>query len=161
MFLADSLFSTWDAANRSRRVLLAALAVAVLLGISLLLGAAPLSAAIARAESDVARSRLVLMIARERAADSESLARATPQAHAGDLRTAVGRALSRHALSAVPVAAASSEGRVAVVIANGRFDAIVAALDALARDDGVHLVEATLTGLVDPGTVRANLTFGR
>jgi type II secretory pathway component PulM len=161
MPLTRSLFATWDAANPSRRVLLAGLAIVVLLAIALPFGAAPLTSTIARAESHVAHSRLMLEIARERVADSESLARASPSVHAGDLRAAVERVLSRHELRATPVAAGSSEGRYAVVIAAGRFDSIVAALDALARDEGVHLLEATMTALVEPGAVRADLTFAR
>ncbi len=41
------------------------------------------------------------------------------------------------------------------------FDALVGALDALAKADGLRAVEATLTARVDPGTVRAELTLAR
>ena len=155
------LLSTWDAASSSRRVLLVGLASVVALAMALLLGAVPLNSAIARAEVELARTRLVLAIARERVADSESLVRESPTPRAGDVRTAVERVLSRHALQATPVAARTSDDRFTVVIARGRFEARVSALDALSRDEGVRVMEATLTALVDPGAVRAELAFGR
>ena len=53
------------------------------------------------------------------------------------------------------------DNRVHVVLPEVRFDALVAALDALARDDGLRPVEASLTARVDPGTLRAELSFAR
>jgi type II secretory pathway component PulM len=156
-----SLFAAWDAASASQRLLLAGSVLVSALGIALWLGAAPLTAAIARAEADVARSRLVLEIARERIADSESLARAAPPSRAGEMRAAVDGVLARHGLQSAPVDARSSDGRHTVVIAQARFEALVAALDALAADEGIHVAEATLSALVDPGAVRAELTFAR
>ena len=70
-------------------------------------------------------------------------------------------AKSRHELRAAPVPSASTEGRYSVVVDDVRFDTLVAALDALARDAGVRVVAATLTARVEPGRVRADLTFAR
>lgn len=153
--------AAWDAADPARRNWLA-VGVAMLIAVALLLGAAPLTRAIDRATDEVARSRLVLEIARARIAESESLARASAPVYAGDVRAAVERRLAGHALQSTPVAAANTnEGRYAVVVPRGRLDALATALAALSRDDGVRLVEGTITGLVDPGVVRAELTFGR
>ena len=44
---------------------------------------------------------------------------------------------------------------------DGRFDTLVAAVAAVSRDDGLRPVEGTLTARVEPGTVRAELTFAR
>lgn len=157
----SSFVAFWHAADRPRRVLLATLAAAVVLVAGLLLGAPALHAAIARAEHDVARSRSMLQIARERIAESQGLAQAAAPARAGSVRAAVERVFARHALQANPADGGTAEGRFTAVVARGRFDAIVNALDALARDEGVRLVEGTLTALVDPGAVRAELTFQR
>ena len=116
---------------------------------------------IARSEADVARSRLVLAISRERLADNASLSRESPAPRAADLRTAVERVLVQHALQSAPVTTGTADNRYSIVIANGRFDALVAALEMLARDEGIRLVEGTLTARVEPGAVRAELTLGR
>jgi len=155
-----ALFATWDASTPARRTMIAVVAIAVAAG-ALLFGVRPLTAAIDRAQGDVARMRSVLDVAQARIADSASLARTPPPLHAGDLRTAVDRVLARHELRAAPVASATTEGRYAVVVDDARFDAVVAALDALARDEGVHVVDATLAARVEPGRVRADMTFTR
>lgn len=156
-----SIFSTWDAANSSRRVLLGTVALVAVLAVALLFGAAPLTSAIARTASDVARGRLMLAIASERVADSQGMAHTSTPPRAGDLRDAVERVLSRYGVQARPAATPTSAGRFAVLVAQARFDALVGAVDTLAREEGAELVEATLTALVDPGAVRAELTFRR
>ena len=158
---SGSLFATWDAANPARRLLLATAAIAILLAVALLAGGMPLRSAIARAEDDVAHSRLMLDIARERVADNESLARSEHGPYAGDVRSSVERALSRHGIRATPAASGTADGRFPVIIPAASFDAIVAASDMLAAEDGVRVVEATVTSLVDRGAVRAELTFAR
>jgi type II secretory pathway component PulM len=155
-----ALFAAWDAASPARRAGLGALAAA-LVALLLLLALRPLTAAIGRAQSDVERSRSMLDVAQGRLGDSASLARTTPPLHAGDVRAAVERVMSRHDLRAAPVPADAADGRYAVVIADARFDVLVAALEALVRDEGVHVVAATLAALVEPGRVRAELTFAR
>jgi general secretion pathway protein M len=50
------------------------------------------------------------------------------------------------------------DGRAHVALDAVRFDALVAALDALQREAQLRVVEATLTARVEPGTVRAELT---
>ena len=103
-----------------------------------------------------------LAIARERIAETEALARAaSAPASTADIRSAVTRVLGEHSLASAPVEAKSAGARFAVVVADARFDAIVNALDALARNEGIRLVEGTVTARVDPGSVRAELTFAR
>jgi type II secretory pathway component PulM len=55
----------------------------------------------------------------------------------------------------------AADSRYAVVVEDARFDALVAALEALMRDEGIHVTAATLAALVEPGRVRADLTFTR
>jgi type II secretory pathway component PulM len=161
MRMPRALSTTWDAADPTRRTIVAVLAVGILAALALLVAAGPLRAAIDRADSDVARSRLLLAVARERVAEMESLARATPAPRAPDLRAAVLLALARHDVQAALVDARSTDERVSILLAQARFDAIVTATDELAQRDGVRLVEGKVTALVDPGRVRAELTFGR
>lgn len=136
-------------------------AVAVLLAAALAIAWQPLTAAISRARDDVARTRVELAIARERTAETEGLVRAAAAPSTADVRSAVTRVLGEHSLQSAPVEAKSADGRFAVVIADARFDAVVNALDALVREEGIRLVEGTVTARVDPGSVRAELTFAR
>jgi type II secretory pathway component PulM len=154
-----ALFATWDASSASRRRSFAVVALVIVIGV-LLLALQPLTAAIDRAQGHVGRIRTMLEVAQARIADSASLARTPPPLHAADMRAAVDRVLSRYELRAAPVTS-MSEGRYAVVVVDGRFDAVVAALDVLVRDEGIHIVDATVTARVEPGRVRADLTFTR
>ena len=156
-----ALSTMWDAADPARRTLFAAFAIAALAAVAVLVAAGPLRAAIGHADGDVARSRLLLDVARERVAEMESLARAAPAPRAVNLRAAVMQTLGRHDVQATPVDARSSEERLGILIAQARFDTIVAAADELAQRDGVRVVEGKVTALVDPGSVRAELTFSR
>ena len=71
------------------------------------------------------------------------------------------RALADHGIRVEAGSVDLRDNRVRVVLPDVRFDALVAALAALALDEGLRPVEATLTARVEPGTVRAELTFAR
>ena len=156
-----SFIHAWHAADPARRGLLAIGFVAVVVAAVLAIAWQSLTAAISRARDDVARTGVELAIARARIAETESLARAAAPSSTADVRSAVTRVLGEHALQGAPVDAKSADGRFAVVVADARFDAVVNALDALARKEGIRLVEGTVTARVDPGSVRAELTFAR
>ena len=143
---------------RRRRIgalaLVAALVVAMVLAVRL-------HDTIARERDDVARNRLVLDVARARAAENVTLARASAAAKGGDLRTAIERVFASHGLRYAALAAQGSEGAQRVVLEAAPFDVLVRALDALSREEGVRVTDATLTARVDPGTVRAELALAR
>ena len=160
MRASRSMMTAWDASSLSRRAALAMLALFVV-AIVLWTGVRALSAAIARSESDVERTRAMLDVARAHVADTAAMSRAARPLRAGDVRGAVDRALAAHGLRAAPVAGGTNDGRYSIVVDDARFDALVAALDVLARDDGVRAVAATLSARVEPGRVRADLTFTR
>ena len=126
-----------------------------------ILATPPLTAAIARAEADVARDTRLLQNARKSIADGEALARSASPARASDVRAAVEATLARYGVRATPVATPAADGHIGVVIGDASFDTLVRALDVLARSDAVQVVEARVTALVEPGRVRAELTFGR
>jgi type II secretory pathway component PulM len=155
------LLASWDALPARQRVLAAIGALIVALGLALFFAAGPLTAAVARAQADVARARLVQQVAHERLMENEGLARASAPSAVRDVRTAAMSVLTRFALHATPADSATQDGRVGIVVSQVQFDTLVAALDALAREDGVHLIEATVTARVEPGAVRAELTLGR
>ena len=156
------LVDAWHAANPERRSLFVMGGITVLLAAALAIAWQPFTAALSRARADVARTRVELAIARERTAETESLVRqAVASSRTADVRPTVTRVLGEHSLQSAPVEARSADGRFAVVVADARFDAIVNALDALARNEGIRLVEVTVTARVDPGSVRAELTFAR
>lgn len=160
MRMPDALAASWEAASPQRRALIAVMALAVTATL-LLLAAGPLTAAIAREAAGVARARALLETERVRLNENAALARTPAPARAGDVHVAVQRVLSRHGLRAAAVPSATTPGRDAVVVDDARFDALVAALDALMRDEGIRLVTATLTARVEPGRVRADLLLGR
>ena len=143
-----------------RRARLAFALVAGIVAIAALVAAIPLRDATARAREDVARNRLMLDVARARTAESLALAHADVPARTGDVRAAIERVLLAQGLHGEPVAAQAA-GAQSLVIEAAPFDALVRAIDALARDEGVRVVEATLTARVDPGTVRAELVLAR
>jgi len=119
----------------------------------------PLRDAIARAREDVARQRALLTVARTRVAENAALERA-PAAADGDRRAAIERVLSERGLRFSRVDPQGAEG-IRYVIDSAPFDALVHALDALARDAHARVVEASLAARVEPGTVRAELAFAR
>ena len=152
--------ATWDVSSPSRRLWIAVVAMGVA-AVALAFAGPPLTTAIDRAQPEVARTRSMLDVAQAHIADSASLARTPAPLHAGDLRAAVDRVMARHEIRAAPVASATGDGRYTVVVDDARFDTVVTALDELGRDEGVHVVEATLTARVETGRVRADLTFAR
>jgi type II secretory pathway component PulM len=157
----QSLARAWDAQSAARRAAWIALAIFAAAIVTVALIAAPLSEAIARARADAARQRLVLDIAKARVAENATLARASAPIRTPDMRGAIERVLAREGLAFAPEAAQGADRSVRIVIAEARFDALVRALDALAREDGVRIAEATITARVDPGSVRAELALTR
>ena len=134
--------------------LLVALAVAAVLGLRL-------HDAIARSREDVARDRVLLDVARARAAESVTLARANVPAKHGDVRAAIERVLAANGLRYTALDAQRDDATQRIVIEAAPFDALVHALDMLMREEAVRVVDASLAARVDPGTVRAELALTR
>jgi type II secretory pathway component PulM len=102
-----------------------------------------------------------LTAARAQATDLAALARDAKSVPGADTRAVVERVIAerglRPALSSIDI----QDGRVRVLFNSVRFETLAATLDALARTDGVRLADAVLTTRVEPGTIRAELTFVR
>lgn len=152
--------ASWLGNGRTQRRWLTGIAIAFA-ALAVVAMSRPLPDAIARAKSDVARSRALVENAQALVADNESLGRGATPLRGGDIRAAVDGVLARHALHAVPVTSATGDGRYAVVLDDAPFDDLIAGLDAIARETGVRVAAATLTARVERGRVRADVTFAR
>jgi type II secretory pathway component PulM len=155
-----SITKVVQSADFSRRPALAGLAIAATLLVAIVI-ALRLHDAIARERENVVRNRLVLDVARARAAENVTLARTDPVAKNGDMRASVERIFARHAVSYRVPDAQGNAGTLKIVIEAAPFDALVRALDALSREEGVRVTDATLTARVDPATVRAEVELAR
>lgn len=156
----QALTRVFDGARISKRRAWLVLASVAALVVVAIVVAMPLHDAIARKREDIARDRLVLDVARARAAENLTLARAGVPASAGDLRATIDRVLTSEGLRYAPLEAQSPDAALRIVVDAAPFAVLVRALDALAHD-GVRVVEATLAARVDPGTVRAELALTR
>ena len=160
-FLPSAFGAAWDRASRRERRI--ATVGAIVVSIALLWGLLwqPLRADLSRTRDE--RGRVAALLTQTRATFDEGvgLTRASPMAAGADPRSAVTRALADQGIRIPAGGVDLRDNRVRVVLSDVRFDALVAALAALARDEGLRPVEATLTARVEPGTVRAELTFAR
>lgn len=146
-----------DGGSRTTWLVIAAIVVAIVLALL----AMPLSEAITRTREDVARNRLVLDIAQRRTAENATLARATAPARAADARGAIDRVLAAEGLHYQRAATQGDDGSTSIVIAEADFDALVRALDRLAREESIEVADAVITARVEPGRVRAELALRR
>ena len=157
----QTLSVAWDRASpRERRI---AVIGAIVVAIALVWGLVwqPLRSDIQRTQED--RMRIGALLAQTRASFDEGagLARASLKPSVVDPRSAVTRALADRGIRVAAGDVDLRDNRVRVVLSDVRFDSLVAALAALANDEGLRPVEATLTARVEPGAVRAELTFAR
>ena len=160
--LVPSAFAAaWDRASlRERRLAITAMA-AVLIALGWTLVWQPLKSDVERTREERIRVSTLLALTRASFDEGAGLVRASPQVNAGDPRGAVTRAFADRGLRIPAGGIDMRDDRVHVVLPEVRIDALVAALDALARDDGLRPVEAMLTARVEPGTLRAELSFAR
>jgi len=157
----QALSVAWDRASRRERRIATAGAIVVAIAIAWGLVWQPLRSDIQRTQEDRVRIGALLAQTRGLFDEGAGLARASPKPSAVDPRSAVTRALADHGIRVEAGSVDLRDNRVRVVLPDVRFDALVAALAALALDDGLRPVDAVLTARVEPGTVRAELTFAR
>ena len=106
-----------------------------------------------------ARDASVLSAATKMADEIAGLARTSvPEPNA---RADLERVLAQQGLRSAVTQLEWQEGRARLVFADVKFDALVAALEALQRDVRLRVVEGTLTARVEPGSIRAELVIGR
>jgi general secretion pathway protein M len=106
-------------------------------------------------------ARAQLAEAQRLAAEIAGLARTPPAARPPVAPAVVDQILGERGIAAGSAQVTWEDGRARLTLAAVRFDTLVAALDALQRDAGLRVVDATLTARVDPGTVRAEIVLAR
>jgi len=158
---APGLSRWWDRASSREHWLVIVAVLAVALAVAWIGIARPMLADIARLHRDNPRSHAILAAAQAQATDIAALARETRPAAGADAKTLLERVIAERGLRAALASLDLQEGRARVLFNNVRFDALASMLDAVSRGDGLRLVDATLTTRVEPGTVRAELTFVR
>ena len=159
--LSPGVAHAWDRASRRERTMIIGAAVVLALAAGWLWIWQPMNDDIARLKRDLPRAQAVLATARAQAEALAALQRTSALAKSGDPRAAVERVLAERSLRPAVTALDVQEGRVRLTFAAVRFDTLVALLDALARTDGLRAVDAVLAARVEPGTVRAEITFAR
>jgi general secretion pathway protein M len=151
----------WDRGSSREHRLIVAAVVVVALAAAWALVWQPMRDDIGRAQRDLLRDRAVLAAARAQVVDLTSLQRVAAASSTGDPRLAVERVLGERGLKANLTALEVKDDRALLTFAAIGFDALVGALDALSKSDGLRPVQATLTARVEPGTVRAEITLAR
>lgn len=159
--LSPALAHAWDRASPRERAMIAAAAVVLVLAAGWAWLWQPMNADIARLSRDLPRAQGVLATARGQADALVALQRTSSATKAADPRAAVERVLAERSLRPAVTALDEKDGRVRLTFAAVRFDALIATLDTLAKTDGLRAVDAVLAARVEPGTVRAELTFAR
>jgi type II secretory pathway component PulM len=151
----------WAAKSRGERRIVAAIAALALAAVGWLAIWQPLQRDLASLQSSVPAQRRALASAQRMADEIAGLARAPAPTGATDARAELERVLSQHGLRGLVTQMDWQEGRARVVFAAIGFDSLVPALEALQRETGLRIIEATLTARVEPGSVRAEIVLAR
>lgn len=160
--LPPALVRFWDGASARERSLVGFGGLVVLLAVVWALVWQPMTADTARLVRERTRDSAVLLAARADAEEIAGLQRSAGATRNGDARAAIERVLAERGLRPMLTSLEAQDGgRVRVTFATVRFDALVGALDTLAKSDGIFPIETTLTPRVEPGTLRAELTLAR
>jgi type II secretory pathway component PulM len=150
-------------ATKSRAERRVAAAILLLVGLAVLWAALwqPLTRDLAALRIAQAGNAATLADARRMAQEIAGLARTPPKEAPADARGVLERMLVQQNLRDAVTQLESRDGRVHVVFAAVGYDALIGTLEALQRDAGLRVVQATLTARVEPGTVRADFTLAR
>ena len=152
----------WATKTRAERRIVAVLALVLALAALWALVWRPLTRDTSALRAAAPAERAALVQAERMVAEIAGLTRSAPVTPAADPRAEIERALAERGLATNAATAVDwRDGRARVTLDAARFDALLAALDALQRDARVRVVEATLTARVEPGTVRAEIVLAR
>ena len=150
----------WDRASPRERVALVVAAVVVAGAVLWAFAWQPLTRDLATLREQAPRDAATLATARFLANDIAGLERAAPPAR-GDLRSDVERTLAANGFRAPAITLEVTGDRLRVTAPVAAFATLATAVDAVRKDAGAFIVEATVTPRVEPGTVRAELVFAR
>lgn len=121
----------------------------------------PLLADVARMRNAALDRRAALTAAMHMAEAIPALARTSRATPTIPARAAVEQAVASKIKAVPAIEIDAQEDRVRAALPAVPFDALVGMIESLQRDAALQLLEARLTARVDPGTVRAELVFGR
>ena len=156
-----TLVRWWAAKATGERRIIAALGALVVTAVGWLAIWQPLQRDLATLQVSVPAERRGLMNAQRIADEMAGLARAPVPSTATDARAELERVLSQYGLRSAVTELDWQEGRARVVFTAIGFDPLIRALEALQRETGLRIIEATLTARVEPAAVRAELVLGR
>jgi len=159
--LPPALVRWWAGKAPGERRIVGALALLVIATLAWLGVWRPLQRDVGALRETVAAERAALVDGERMAAEIAALARAAPLPPAPEAPAALERVLSERGLGGGAAQVEWRDGRAHVVLESVRFDTLIGALDVLQREARLRVVEAVLTGRVEPGTVRAEFVVAR
>ena len=118
----------------------------------------PLTRDTERLERRLIEQRAALATARRQAAEIAALARSAVDPSPRDARSDVDSTLARQGLKATAIDRGDDQ-RLRVTLDAVSFDALASLLEALQRDARLNVVDLTAAARVEPGQVRAEMTF--
>jgi len=157
----DALRRAWDRMSRRERRFTVAAACAVLAAAAWSLVWQPMQEDTLRTRRELQRERVVLAAARAQAAEIAGLQRGAQPTFSGDPRVAIERVLGERGLKVALTSLEVKDSRTTITFTAIGFDALIGLLDALAKADGLRVIEATLVSRIEPGTVRAEIALAR
>jgi general secretion pathway protein M len=151
----------WGLRSGRERIVLVLVGGIVALALLWWLAWQPLQRDSERLTRELVQQRATLADARRQADEIAGLARNALAPPAGDARAAIDGALARQGLKPSGSIDHIEGERWRMVFDAIAFDALTALLDTLQRDAGVRATEVSVTGRVEPGQVRAEITLAR
>jgi type II secretory pathway component PulM len=151
----------WGAKAHGERRIVAALTTIIVAAIGWLVVWQPLQRDVAALSASVPAQRRAVVEGQRMADEMAGLARAGAVAAAGDPRADLERVLTQRGIRGAATQIDWQEGRARVVFATVAIDTLIPTMEALQRDAGLRVVDATLTARVEPGNVRAELVLAR
>ena len=154
----QSLPQWWQLRTPVERAATALLVAIFVVALAWLFVWQPMQRDVERMTRQVALERTALTDARRRADDIAALARNSAVPAPRETRGELDAALARAGIKPIGLDRVDND-RLRLVIDSLGFDSLVSLLDGLQRDVKLRVVDLTVTGRVEPGQVRAEITL--
>ena len=159
--LPPALAASWDRASVRERRMLVLAAIVVIVALLWAFVWRPVVADIGTTRDALAQERARLAAARSEVNEMASLAKEAAPGATSDLRPPIERVLAARGLRGAVTALDVTPDSAHLVFGAVSFPALVGLIDALAKEEHLRVVEATMTARVEAGTLRAELTLAR
>jgi len=156
--LRDRARRWWQVRTAQERAIAVALAAAIVAALLWLSIWQPMQRDIERLTRALAADRSALAEARRKSDDIATLARSAPSQDKRDARADLDAVFARAGIKPSSIDRADGD-RFRIGLDNIGFDTLVGVLDSLQRDARLRAADLTVTGRVEPGQVRAELTL--